>query len=43
MEKNLKDNKDENTAKLELEIEELETKIAPALTANHNETLVRDI
>lgn len=40
-EKNVK--KDEPAvSKLELEIEELEPMVAPALTMNHNETVVRD-
>jgi len=37
--------KDENTIEilnLEVEIEELEVKVAPAIVRNHNETLVRD-
>ena len=35
---------DDIKADLELEtIEELEDKVAPALAANHNETLVRDL
>jgi hypothetical protein len=35
---------DDTKAELELEvIEELEDKIAPALAANHNETLIRDL